>query len=135
MSILFWKQQSMTWKCFLGNYTCNYLNMLLKVISSQATRNVKEEHVLLRFLKSCRKCTMQLIFHAGFGLVTHLHLYTSHHVQPNTVPQSENKNMNLAKYFSTAALQVRLEKHSAYQITSVILCSFDHTQPYSYQTV
>lgn len=60
---------------------------------------------------------MQLIFHAGFGVVTHSYLYTSYHVQPNTTPQFENKNMNLAKYFSTAALQVRLEKHSAHQMT------------------
>lgn len=98
--------------------------MLLKVtVFYQATRNVKEEHVLLRILKSCRKCTTQLIFHAGFGVVTHSHLYTSHHIQPNTVLQRENKNMNLAKYFSTAALQDRLEKHSVYQMTSVLYCA------------
>lgn len=98
--------------------------MLLKgTISYQAARNVKEEHVLLRFLKSCRKYTMQLIFHAGFGVVTHSHLYTSHHVQPNTMPRFENKNMNLATYFSTAALEVRLEKHSTYQMTSGLYCA------------
>lgn len=90
----------------------------------QVTRNVKEEHVLLRFLKSCRKCTMQLIFHAGFGMVTHSYLYTCHHVQVNTMPQFKNKNISLAKlYFSTAAFQIRLEKHGAYQVTSVLYCA------------